>query len=54
MGKDMKTDNGIKWTDQQAHVIDTRHGNLLESAAAGSGKTAVLVERIIQMVAGRK
>ena len=33
MGKDMKTDNGIKWTDQQAHVIDTRHGNLLVSAA---------------------
>ena len=53
MGKDMKTDNGIKWTDQQAHVIDTRHGNLLVSAAAGSGKTAVLVERIIEMVAGR-
>ena len=47
MGKDMKTDNGIKWTDQQAHVIDTRQGNLLVSAAAGSGKTAVLVERII-------
>ena len=40
MGKDMKTDNGIKWTDQQAHVIDTRHGNLLVSAAAGAGKTA--------------
>ena len=53
MGKDMKTDNGIKWTDQQAHVIDTRQGNLLVSAAAGSGKTAVLVERIIEMVAGR-
>jgi ATP-dependent helicase/nuclease subunit A len=42
----------IKWTDEQAQVIDSRQGNLLVSAAAGSGKTAVLVERIIEMVLG--
>lgn len=45
-------ENKIKWTGQQAHVIDTRCGNLLVAAAAGSGKTAVLVERIIEMVTG--
>lgn len=45
-------DNKISWTKEQAHVIDTRCGNLLVSAAAGSGKTAVLVERIIEMVTG--
>ena len=39
-----------KWTDEQKKVIETRHRNLLVSAAAGSGKTAVLVERIIRMV----
>ena len=38
------------WTDEQQQVIDTRHKNLLVAAAAGSGKTAVLVERIIQMI----
>ena len=40
----------MKWTDEQQQVIDARGRNLLVSAAAGSGKTAVLVERIIQMV----
>ena len=40
----------VKWTDDQQRVIDSRGGNLLVSAAAGSGKTAVLVERIIQMI----
>ena len=38
------------WTDEQLQVIETRHKNLLVSAAAGSGKTAVLVERIIRMI----
>lgn len=41
---------GVKWTDQQQQVIDLRGQNLLVSAAAGSGKTAVLVERIIKKV----
>ncbi|MGL6107695.1 helicase-exonuclease AddAB subunit AddA [Romboutsia sp.] len=39
-----------KWTKEQQAVIDNRNGNLLVAAAAGSGKTAVLVERIIQMI----
>ena len=39
-----------KWTDEQKKVIETGHRNLLVSAAAGSGKTAVLVERIIRMI----
>lgn len=36
-----------KWTPEQKQVIDLRDRNILVSAAAGSGKTAVLVERII-------
>ena len=39
-----------KWTKEQQQVIDLRKRNILVSAAAGSGKTAVLVERILQMV----
>lgn len=40
----------MAWTKSQQKVIDTRNKNLLVSAAAGSGKTAVLVERIISMI----
>src|SRR5690554_7140044 len=40
----------MAWTKAQQKVIDTRNKNLLVSAAAGSGKTAVLVERIITMI----
>lgn len=40
----------MKWTTQQQSVIDNRNQNLLVSAAAGSGKTAVLVERIIKRI----
>ncbi len=39
-----------KWTPAQKSAIDTRNCNVLVSAAAGSGKTAVLVERIISMI----
>lgn len=39
-----------KWTDEQQLVIDVRNKNMLVAAAAGSGKTAVLVERIITLV----
>ena len=45
--------SGTRWTDEQSRVIKTRDCNLLVSAAAGSGKTAVLVERIISMVLGQ-
>lgn len=40
----------VNWTREQTQVIESRGSNLLVSAAAGSGKTAVLVERIIRMV----
>ncbi|MBR5498332.1 MAG: UvrD-helicase domain-containing protein, partial [Clostridia bacterium] len=39
-----------KWTQQQLDAINSRGGTLLLSAAAGSGKTAVLVERIIKLL----
>lgn len=41
---------GVTWTKEQQQVITLRNRNLLVSAAAGSGKTAVLVERIVQKV----
>ena len=41
---------GISWTEEQKQVICLRNRNILVSAAAGSGKTAVLVERIITML----
>ncbi len=44
----------MKWTTEQQQVIDLRERNLLISAAAGSGKTAVLVERIIQKIMDRE
>lgn len=40
----------VTWTKDQQKVLDVRGKNVLVSAAAGSGKTAVLVERIIKMV----
>ena len=44
----------VKWTKEQRQVIDLRDRNILVSAAAGSGKTAVLVERIISMITDEK
>ena len=43
----------MNWTEDQQRIIDARDCNLLVSAAAGSGKTAVLVERIIRMISDR-
>ena len=40
----------MMWTREQKQVIDARERNLLVSAAAGSGKTAVLVERIVSLI----
>ncbi len=40
----------VNWTPAQRDAIDARDGDVLVSAAAGSGKTAVLVERIIEAV----
>ena len=42
--------SGPKWTEAQEAAIEARGGHLLVSAAAGSGKTAVLVERIIRLI----
>ena len=41
---------GVQWTEEQRQVIELGGRNILVSAAAGSGKTAVLVERIITML----
>ena len=40
----------VKWTSEQKKVIDLRDRDILVSAAAGSGKTAVLVERIVNRI----
>ena len=40
------------WTTQQLQAIDASNNTILVSAAAGSGKTAVLVERIVQLIRG--
>ena len=40
----------MKFTPEQQRVIELHNSNILVSAAAGSGKTAVLVERIIRMI----
>lgn len=39
-----------KWTKEQKQAIDVRKGTLLLAAAAGSGKTAVLVQRVIDIL----
>ena len=50
MGRERKIDMGVRWTQEQQKVIDTHGVDVLVSAAAGSGKTAVLVARILAMV----
>ncbi|NLT48111.1 MAG: UvrD-helicase domain-containing protein, partial [Clostridiales bacterium] len=40
----------MNWTEEQRQVIELREKSMLVSAAAGSGKTAVLVERIKQLI----
>ncbi|MGX8705916.1 MAG: UvrD-helicase domain-containing protein, partial [bacterium] len=39
------------WTDEQLRAIESQGGNILLSAAAGSGKTTVLVERVLRLIA---
>lgn len=46
----MKPMSDVKWTSDQMKAIEGRKGTLLVSAAAGSGKTAVLVERVIRRI----
>lgn len=43
-----------QWTTQQNNAINAKNRNILVSAAAGSGKTAVLVERVIKMITDRE
>lgn len=43
-----------KWTVEQAAAIQLKNANLLISAAAGSGKTAVLIERMTQAILSRE
>ncbi|MBP3441596.1 MAG: helicase-exonuclease AddAB subunit AddA [Clostridia bacterium] len=43
-----------EWTPEQKKAIDSRKGTILVSAAAGSGKTAVLVERVIRRLTDRE
>ncbi|MCD8076907.1 MAG: helicase-exonuclease AddAB subunit AddA [Lachnospiraceae bacterium] len=40
----------VQWTEEQKNVIESRDRNLLVAAAAGSGKTAVLVQHILELV----
>ena len=42
--------SNVKWTDEQKQAIYEKNTNILVAAAAGSGKTAVLVERIINKI----
>ena len=49
-GKMRKIMASVKWTDEQQAAIDKKGSNILVAAAAGSGKTAVLVERIIKKI----
>ena len=42
--------NEVKWTEEQKQAIYETGNNILVAAAAGSGKTAVLVERIINKI----
>ena len=43
----------MAWTRQQQEAIYARNTSLIVSAAAGSGKTAVLTERLVQLIADK-
>ena len=40
----------MAWTTEQQHAIDARDSSIIVSAAAGSGKTAVLTERLVKLL----
>lgn len=45
---------GVNWTEDQKAAIEERGRGIVVSAAAGSGKTAVLIERIIRLLCDKK
>ncbi|MDP4109082.1 MAG: UvrD-helicase domain-containing protein, partial [Bacillota bacterium] len=44
----------VSWTDEQLKAMEPGDGSLLVSAAAGSGKTAVLIERVLRRITDEK
>ena len=52
--KEKRMEALMEWTKPQKETIETRGKNILVSAAAGSGKTAVLIERITRLVIDEK
>ena len=46
--------SNVKWTSSQENAICAHGSSLLVSAAAGSGKTAVLVERLIRRIVNER
>lgn len=48
------TEKKMQWNKAQVKAIESRDGSVLVSAAAGSGKTAVLVERVIERICDEK
>jgi ATP-dependent helicase/nuclease subunit A len=48
--KETKIMSDVEWTNEQLQAIEEKDSNILVAAAAGSGKTAVLVERIIHKI----
>ena len=46
--------NKIEWSDQQKKVFDAKNDTVVVSAAAGSGKTTVLIERILRILKDEK
>lgn len=46
--------SSVKWTENQQNAITARSGSVLVSAAAGSGKTAVLVQRVIDTITNKE
>ena len=50
----MENPKKMKWTKEQEYAINYRDGAAIVSAAAGSGKTAVLVERVMRLILNEK
>ena len=50
MDKTKEQSQDKRWTDEQIQAIEDKGANLLISAAAGSGKTTVLIERIVRKI----